>query len=84
MIIVDHRIAEIVVLIAILQNRAVQMRALRQTQTLGEAARRNVSHDDLDGHDGNAAHNAVAIIELLDEVRFDAMLFKHLEQVIAD
>ena len=44
---------------------------------------RDIADDDLDRHDGNAANKAVSVVQLLDEVGLDAMLFQHLKQVIA-
>ena len=84
MVIVNHRVAEIVVLVAILQHGGLELRALRQAEALGKAARGDVAHNDLNRHDGHAAHHAVALVELLDQMGLDAVRLQHFEQMVAD
>ena len=82
MVIVNHRVAEIVVLVAILQHGGLELRALRQAEALGKAARGDVAHDDLQRHDGYLFHHRLAVVKLLYEVGGHAGLFQKLHQII--
>ena len=66
---VDHRVAQRVVLVAELDRRAVEVRALGHAEALGEGAGRDVADDDLERHDLHLPDQRVALGELLDKVR---------------
>ena len=84
MIVVDHGIAQRIVLVAELQHRALELGSLRQPQALGKGTRGDVADDDLQRHDGNALDNGLAVGDLLDQVGGNAVLLQHLHQVVAD
>ena len=80
--IVDHGIAQFVVLIAEFQHRALQLRALRQAQALGKRTGGDVAHDHFQGHDGHFLHQRFPGGKLLHVVRGNALGFQHAHQVI--
>ena len=68
MLLGDHRVVERVVLVIELDDRARQLRAFLDAQALGEGARRDVAHDDLQRHDLDFADQLLAHIEPADEM----------------
>ena len=53
MVIVDHGIAQLIVLIAELQNGFGHLGALGQSKALGEATSGDIADDHLQGNDGD-------------------------------
>ena len=84
MIIVDQRIAEIVVLVRELDGGLLKDNALFHAVVLGERARGDVADDDLERYDGNLLDHGLTVAELLDKVRRDVrFLFELLHQQVA-
>ena len=84
MVLVHHGIAQLVILVAVLDDGALQLGALGQAQTLGQAAGGDVAHDDLQGHDVYLLHQGLPVGDLLDVMGGDAVALQHLHQEIGD
>ena len=82
MIVVDHGIAQRVVLVAILQRRLFQHGALFHAKTFGEGTCRDVAHDHFQRHDGHFFHDGFAIRNLFDQMGRHAFFFQHLHQMV--
>ena len=82
MVIVDHRVAEIVVLVAELQNRHAHGGAFLKAEALRETAGCLVADDDFERNDADLAHDGVAVGKLFYKVGLDAVLFKQLEHEV--
>ena len=83
MIVVDERVAEVVVLVGELDGGNGKLRALFHAVTLGETARRHVADDDFEGNNLHLFHEGIAVTEFLDEMSGDALLFEHSHHHIA-
>ena len=81
MVLDDERIAERVVLIAHLEERARKLHALLYAEALAERAGRDVADDDLERDDVDALYELVRLVYLLDEVRLDAVVGEKLEEL---
>ena len=80
----DHRIAELVVLVIELDDRARQRRAFGKAEARRERAGRDVAHDHLERDDLDLAHELLAHVEAPEEVRGDAGLRQPRHQILGD
>ena len=83
MIVVEQRVAEVIVLIAELEHRRRQLGALRHAVALGKAARGGIADDDFQRHDLHLFDRRFAIGELFHEMRGDAVLLHDAEHHVA-
>ena len=81
---VHQRIAQIVVFIAELDGGLLEDDALLDAEALGEAAGGDVADDDLERDDADLLHGGLAVTQLLDEVRRDALFLQQLHEVVRD
>ena len=79
-----HRVAELVVLVVVLDDRARQRRAFGDAEALGERAGRDVAHHHLERDDLDLAHQLLAHVEAAHEMRRDADLGELHHQEFAD
>jgi hypothetical protein len=79
-----HGIAELVVLVIELDDRARQLRALLDAQALRQRARGDIAHDHLERNDLDLANQLLAHVEPLDEVGRHADVVEVLEDVLGD
>ena len=70
----DHRIAELVALVIVLDDRARQRRALGDAEALRQRAGDDVADHDLERDDLDLAHQLLAHVEAAHEMRRDADL----------
>ena len=82
-VIVDHRVAQVVVFVAVFQHGAGHFGAFGQAQALGEGAGGHIADDDLQRHDAHLLHQGLPVGKLPDEVGGDAFCFQHLHQEVA-
>ena len=75
----DEGIAELVVLVAHLEERAGEHLALFHAEALTERAGGDVADDDLKRHDLDALDYLVRVVDLLDKMRLYAVIGEHLE-----
>src|SRR5215207_5969723 len=64
----NHGIAQLIILVIELDDRAGQGRAFGQPQPLGERARGNIAHDDLERNDLHGADQLLAHVQALQEM----------------
>ena len=83
-IVVDHRIVELVALVVELHHRSRQHFAVGPSETLPQAAGHEVSNHRLAGNDLQLPHQHLALIELGDEVARDAVRRKKSEEPLRD
>ena len=79
---VDHGVAQVVVLVAVLNDGLFQLGALGHAQALAQAAGGDIAHNDLQGYDVNLLHQGLPVGDFLDVVGGDAVLFQHLHEEI--
>src|SRR5882757_9214586 len=79
-----HRIAELVVLVVELDDRARQLRAFLDAQARRQRTRRDIAHHDFERNDLDLADQLLAHVEPADEVRRHADLVQVLEHVFRD
>src|SRR5882724_6734874 len=79
-----HRIAELLVLVIKLDDRARQLRTLLDAEALGERARRDVADRHRQRNDLDLADQLLAHVEPADEVRRHADVVQPLEQILRD
>ena len=84
MVLVNHRIAQCVVLVAVLQNGAVELGALRQTDAGCKRTCYDIADDNLQRYDGNLLDDGLALGDLLDKVGRDALACQHLHQMVGN
>src|SRR3990172_8490626 len=80
----DHRIAELVVLVIELDDRARQRRPLVNAKSCRELTGGDVAHHHLERDDLDLADQLLTHIEPLDEMRRHADLAEFLEQILGD
>src|SRR5215472_5544916 len=80
----DHRVAELVGLVIVLDDGAGQDRALRQAEACRQRARGDVADDDLERNDLHLAHQLLAHVEAAHEVGRDAGLPQARHQIFRD
>ena len=80
---IDQRIAQIIVLIAEFQRRALQLGTLRYAQTLGKAAGCLIADDDLQRNDLHFLDDRASLIQLLDIMCRDPFLLQDLAEIVA-
>ena len=80
----DERIAESVVLIAHLEERARKLHTLFDAEALAERAGRDVADDDFERDDVDAFDELVRVVYLLHEVRLYAVVGEKLEELRRD
>ena len=68
MVVVDERVAELVLLVADVDDGVRRLRSLRDVEPLGHRTRDDVAHDNLQGEYRDAAAELVAVVELFDEM----------------
>ncbi len=84
MLLGDHRVAELVGLVVVLDDRARQRRALLDAEALGERAGGDVAHHHLERDDLDLADQLLAHVEAADEVGRHADLGQPHHQVFGD
>ena len=84
MLVGDHRVAQRIVLVIIFDDRAGQLHALFDAQPLGQRARRDVAHHDLDRDDLDLADQLLAHVQAADEVGRHADMVEHGEDMLGD
>ena len=80
----DHRIAELIVLVVELDDRARQLGAFLDAEALRQRAGGNVAHDNLEWDDLHLADQLLAHVEPLDEVSRNPDVVEVLEDVFGD
>jgi hypothetical protein len=80
----DHRVAELVVLVVELDDRAGQGLTLGHAQARGDRAGGDVAHHDLERDDLDFLDQLLAQVQAADEVRLDADLVQASHDVLAD
>src|SRR5882757_1664587 len=80
----DHRIAELVVLVIELDDRARQLRAFLDAEALRQGAGRDIAHNHLDRNDLDLANQLLTHVEPADEVGGNADVVEMLEDVFGD
>ncbi len=84
MLLRDHRIAELVVLVVVLDDRTRQHGALGDAEALGEASGGDVADDHLDRDDLDLADELLAHVEAAHEMRRHADLVELGHEIFAD
>src|SRR5579862_1999686 len=80
----DHRIAELVVLVIVLNDRAWQGRSFGDAEALRQGAGDDIADDDLDRNDLHLANELLAHVEAAHEMRRNADVGKLRHQELAD
>src|SRR5262249_34642979 len=80
----DHRVAELLVLVVELDDRARQLGALLDAEALRQRARRHVAHDHLERNDLDLANELLAHAQASDEVGRHPDVVEMLEYVLGD
>ena len=75
-IMVDERVMQVVVLVAVLQDGGLEHLALGHAHAQAEVTGCNVADDDLQRHDLDLLHKGVAVIDLLHVMGGDALLLE--------
>ena len=79
-VVVDERVMQIVVLVAVLEDGGLELGTLGHTHAQGEVTGGDVADDDLQGHDLDLLHEGIAVVDLLHVVGGDALFFQLLHQ----
>ena len=79
---VDERVVQIVVLVAVLEDGSLKDLALGHAHAQAEVTGCNVADDDLQRHDLDLLHKGVAVIDLLHVMGGDALLLELLHQSV--
>ena len=77
--VVDQRVAQLVLLVADVENDVRRLRALLDAEALGHRTGDDVAHDHLQRNDRHLAADLVAVVDRLDVVGLDAGLLELLE-----
>ena len=81
-VVVDERVVQIVVLVAVLEDGSLKDLALGHAHAQAEVTGCNVADDDLQRHDLDLLHKGVAVIDLLHVMGGDALLLELLHQSV--
>src|SRR6516162_2998469 len=84
MLLGNHRVAQLIRLVIVLDDGAGQDRALGQTEARRQRARGDVADHDLERNDLHLAHELLAHVEPAHEVRRDARLPQARHQIFRD
>ena len=68
MILVNHRIAESIVFIAVFQHSVLQLGPFLQAQPFGQGSGGDVADDNLQGNNGNLFNDGLPLVDFLDEM----------------
>ena len=82
MVLVDHRVAQLIVLVAVFQHGLLELRAFGQTEALGQRTGGDIAHNDFQRHDVNLLHQRLAVGNFFNVMRRDAVFLQHLHQEI--
>ena len=79
---VDERIMQIIVLVAVLENGSLENLALGHTHAQAEMTGGNIADDNLQRNDLDLLHKGVAVVDFLDIMGGDALFFQLLHQSV--
>jgi len=81
-IIVDHRVAQVIVFVAVFKHGALEARAFRKAQALCKRAGGHVAHNHLNGHDFHMLDKRLPLGKFLYEMRRNAVLLQKLHHAV--
>src|SRR6185369_1345285 len=84
MLVGDHRVAERIVLVIVFDDRARQLRAFVDAQSLAERSRRHIPYDDFDRDDLDLSDQLLSHVEAADEVRRNSDRLESSENVLGN
>ena len=84
MVVVDQRVAQIVVFVAVFQNGGWQNGAFLDAQTFGHRTCCDVANDYLQRNDLHFFNNSFTVGQLFYKVGRDAFAFQHLHQMVGN
>ena len=82
-VIVEQRVTQFVIFVGKFQSRLIKGRPFLHTVSLGEGTRRQISHNDLQRHNGDPLHQRFPTVQLPDKVSGDPLPFQPRHQQIA-